>query len=63
MLAAEEGGARLEEGDLLALCTLLLAAGHETTANLIANAVAALVEHPEERRRLIEEPQLMPQSD
>jgi len=60
MLAAEEGGARLEEGDLLALCTLLLAAGHETTANLIANAVAALVEHPEERRRLIEEPQLMP---
>ncbi|MCH2170299.1 cytochrome P450 [Myxococcota bacterium] len=60
MLQAEEGGVQLEDGDLQALCTLLLVAGHETTANLIGNAVAALLLHPEQRRRLQEDPSLLP---
>jgi cytochrome P450 len=60
MLAAEEDGRALGEADLLALCALLLAAGHETTTNLIGNAVLALLRHPHERKRLQEDPGLMP---
>jgi cytochrome P450 len=59
MLAAEEDGRALGEADLLALCALLLAAGHETTTNLIGNAVLALLRHPAERKRLQEDPSLM----
>jgi cytochrome P450 len=60
MLAAEENGAVLGEADVLALCALLLAAGHETTTNLIGNAVLALLRHPGERKRLEDDPSLMP---
>src|SRR5262245_47820237 len=60
MLAAEEDGRALDEADLLSLCALLLAAGHETTTNLIGNAVLALLRHPDERKRLADEPALMP---
>jgi hypothetical protein len=60
MLAAEEEGRALGEGDLLSLCALLLAAGHETTTNLIGNAVLALLRHPGERRRLQDDLALMP---
>ena len=60
MIEAEEGGRRLDENDLLALCVLILAAGHETTANLIGNAVVTLLRYPEERKRLQEDPSLMP---
>jgi cytochrome P450 len=59
MLAAEENGQRLEELDLLALSALLLVAGHETTSNLIGNAVIALLRHPGERKLLQEDPALI----
>lgn len=60
MIEAEEDGQQLEENDLLALCTLLLVAGQETTANLIGNSVVALLRHPEQRKRLQEDPSLLP---
>ncbi|MED5262189.1 MAG: cytochrome P450 [Myxococcota bacterium] len=60
MIQAEEEGCRLDEEDLLALCVLILAAGHETTANLIGNAVVTLLRHPDQRERLQEDPSLMP---
>lgn len=60
MIAAEQDGRVLGEGDLLSLCTLLLAAGHETTTNLIANAVVALLRFPEQAERLRAQPDLMP---
>ncbi len=60
MLASEEDGRGLEEADLLSLCGLLLAAGHETTTNLIGNAVLALLRHPGEKKRLLDDPGLMP---
>lgn len=59
MLAAEENGDRLEELDLLSLSTLLLVAGHETTGNLIANAVVALLRNPDELKRLQDRPELI----
>lgn len=60
MLHAEEDGQKLDENDLLALCVLLLAAGHETTANLIGNSVVTLLRHPGERKRLHDDPTLLP---
>ncbi len=59
LLAAEDAGDRLTEVELLHQCIFLLNAGHETTTNLIANAVAALIEHPAEWARLRAEPGLM----
>ena len=39
---------------------LLLAAGFETTVNLIGNGTALLIEHPEQHDRLRAEPALWP---
>ena len=60
LLAAEDAGDRLTEIELLHQCIFLLNAGHETTTNLIANAVAALLEHPHEWARLRADPALLP---
>jgi cytochrome P450 len=60
MIAAEQDGQRLDEVDLLALSSLLLVAGHETTSNLIANAVLLLLRFPDERKRLQDDLALLP---
>jgi cytochrome P450 len=39
---------------------LFLAAGSETTTNLIANAVAALAAHPDQAQQLVAEPGMLP---
>jgi cytochrome P450 len=59
LVAVEEQGERLTETELMALTMLILGAGHETTTNLIANAVLALLRHPGERRRLQDDPALI----
>lgn len=48
----DEDGDRLTEPELLATLLLLLSAGHETTVNLIGNAVHALLTHPEQLRKV-----------
>ncbi|MFD9933070.1 cytochrome P450 [Streptomyces massasporeus] len=42
----EDGGTRLGEQELLDTLLLVISAGHETTVNLIDNAVHALLRHP-----------------
>ena len=59
LLAAEDASDRLTELELLHQCIFLLNAGHETTTNLIANAVVSLLEHPREHLRLRAEPGLI----
>ncbi|HVC81708.1 MAG TPA: cytochrome P450 [Chloroflexota bacterium] len=56
---AEVAGDRLSEDELLANCVLLLAAGHETTTNLIANGLFSLLKHPEQCAMLRAEPSLI----
>src|SRR6201986_684833 len=46
LIAVEESGGQLTEDEIVSTCSLLLIAGHETTVNLIANAVLAMLRHP-----------------
>jgi len=57
---AEVDGERLSQSELVSFCRLLLAAGQETTKNLIANAVVCFTDYPDRMERLIREPALMP---
>jgi cytochrome P450 len=59
LLIAVEEDDRLTEEEIIANCSLLLSAGHETTTNLIGNGLLSLLRHPSQLRRLIEEPDLM----
>jgi len=43
LIAAEAAGDRLDEGELVATCVLLLNAGHEATVHAIGNGVAAIL--------------------
>jgi cytochrome P450 len=45
----------LSEADLLAICVLILVAGHETTAGLIGNGTLALLRNPEQLAMVREE--------
>jgi cytochrome P450 len=58
LVSAEEEGETLDEHDLLTSIGLLLVAGHETSVNLIANAMLALLRHPEEMEKLRRDPDL-----
>ncbi|MGH2346923.1 MAG: cytochrome P450 [Chloroflexota bacterium] len=59
LVDAELDGDRLSEDELLANCVLLLAAGHETTTNLIANGLHALLTHPDQLDALRADPALI----
>jgi cytochrome P450 len=59
LLRVEEEGEVLTSEELLAQCTLLLVAGHETTRNLLGNGLLALLQEPEQFVKLKENPSLM----
>jgi cytochrome P450 family 142 subfamily A polypeptide 1 len=46
--------------ELIKMCILLLVAGNETTRNGLTGAMQLLIEHPDVRTRLIEDPSLIP---
>lgn len=58
LVQAEEASDRLSADEVLAMVSLLVIAGHETTVNLIANGTLALLQHPGELERLRAEPGL-----
>ncbi|MFD7903132.1 cytochrome P450 [Kitasatospora sp. NPDC059722] len=48
LLAADTEGGALTDAEAAATLRVIIAAGHETTVNLIGNAVRALLAHPEQ---------------
>jgi cytochrome P450 len=59
LVSVDEQGDTLTDAELLSLSALILGAGHETTTNLLGNAVVALLRNPGERRRLQDDPALI----
>lgn len=53
-------GDRLTEDELVTTCILLLNAGHEATVNVSGNGLLALLENPDQLRRLREDRTLLP---
>ena len=54
LIQGEDGGDALSESELLQNCIFILNAGHETTTNLIGNALVALHEWPGEKLKLLD---------
>lgn len=59
LIQGEDNGERLTEKELLHNCIFLLNAGHETTTNLIGNGLVALRRNPDQKQRLIDNPDLI----
>src|SRR6201991_1419942 len=59
LIDAEENGKQLDEAEIIGVCIALLIAGNVTTTDLIGNAVLALLQHPNELRKLLANPNLV----
>ncbi|MDT7758967.1 MAG: hypothetical protein QOH27_4865 [Mycobacterium sp.] len=60
LIASSEGGTRLNDTELRATAGLVLAAGFETTVNLLGSGIRILLEHPDQLAMLLEQPELWP---
>ncbi|GII80130.1 cytochrome P450 [Sphaerisporangium rufum] len=58
--AHDQGGDRLSDTEMVTMVLTLVLAGHETTAHLIGNGVAALLAHPGQLAALRADPGLLP---
>ena len=59
LIGEEQTGDRLSEAELLQNCVFILNAGHETTTNLIGNALLALTEQPQVKTDLLSKQELL----
>ncbi|MFD3414043.1 cytochrome P450 [Streptomyces cyaneofuscatus] len=59
LIAARDGDDRLGEDELVAMVAVLIMAGLDTTRNLIGTSVLSLLERPDQRRLLVERPDLL----
>ena len=59
LINGEHDGHKLTETELLQNCIFILNAGHETTTNLIGNALHLLQQWPDQKQRLMDDPGLM----
>lgn len=50
----------MNNDELIKLGILLMVAGNETTRNALSGGMALLIEHPEARQRLVDDPSLIP---
>jgi len=62
LLLHEIDGEKLNEVEYCSFFLLLLVAGSETTRTVTTNGFKALLEHPEQMRRLVANPALVPQA-
>jgi len=58
LVAVRDGEGGLDEHELKSTAGLVLAAGFETTVNLLGNGIALLHDHPEQRKALEHDPDL-----
>jgi cytochrome P450 len=56
LVEVEEQGEKLNEHELIAMCVLLLNAGHEASVNGFGNGMVALFKHPDQLAQLSENP-------
>ncbi len=59
LIFGDHDGRRLSQEELIQNCIFLLNAGHETTTSLVGNSIGLLLDHPDEHRRLMEDPGLI----
>jgi cytochrome P450 len=60
LIQGEAAGEKLSEAELLQNCVFILNAGHETTTNLIGNALVLLQEWPAAKRHLLSKVERQP---
>lgn len=60
LLRAEIDGERLTDEEVLGTCFIFMLAGLDTTAAAIGSTVAYLAANPDDRRQLIDQPDLLP---
>jgi cytochrome P450 family 142 subfamily A polypeptide 1 len=60
LVHAEIGGDRLDQEEILHEALLILVGGDETTRHVITEGTAALIQHPEQRLKLIDDRTLLP---
>ncbi|SEB86830.1 cytochrome P450 [Paenibacillus sp. GP183] len=60
LMQAEIEGEKLSEQEIVNFCILLLAAGNETTTNLITNSFRVLTEQPQLQAELAQDPGVIP---
>lgn len=59
LVMAEEQGNKFSEEELYSMFVILQIGGHETTTNLIANGMLALLQHPDQLEMLCADPALI----
>ena len=59
LIAARDAGDRLDSNELVAMSFLLLAAGYDTTVNLIGNGVLSLLRNRDQYQALCDDPRLI----
>jgi len=59
LLESEHLSGGLSREEIFANCVLLLAAGHETTTNLIGNGILAMLQHRDQWQAVVNDPSLV----
>ena len=62
LVDAHADGEQLSRQELLSSLFQLIVAGHDTTTSLIGNGLVALLDHPDQLRLLVAEPQRIPEA-
>ncbi len=62
LIAARDNDDRLTDGELLSMIFWMLLAGHETTMNVVATGILALLENPSELKKLRDDPATLPRA-